>query len=104
MKVILNQTIAKGPDLSGRIRIGCACITKNGRISPTNEALGTIARISTDPVIINRLVCVEDERIALTRINLERIDRQRIGANCVGFNDSLMSYEKMIQRICGDVD
>lgn len=65
---------------------------ENSGVEPIVKTCITLAWLSANPVISNRLISLKDEGIALASIYLYRIDSEGFNIVSVDFNYSLRVY------------
>jgi hypothetical protein len=89
MEVCFQKGVGVGNLGCCRVYIWGEKIAKDSRIQSSSEPGRTKIWVRTDPIILKRLICVENERIALASINLDGIDCQRLDVDTVDLYDSL---------------
>lgn len=64
-------------------------VAQNGEVEPTGKARGTAVGVRAYPVVPDGLGGVNNDRVALARVDLDAVNYQRLGALSIGLDDSL---------------
>jgi len=92
----------------GRSRVfhRCTSIAEDGRVYSAEEGSVCTIRLGSDPVVTDRLVGHEHERISLSSEDLDLVGLHRLRVDSVGFNDShpMIIDGEQVVRIAGDTD
>lgn len=89
MKVRLAKRLLGYELGGGRLGKGGTLISKNGGVDPSVEGGISQVWLGTNPIVVDRLIGLEDERVPLTCEYFNLINDNRVNANCVNFNDGL---------------
>ena len=89
VEVGLKQRGAVGCLGGGGVRGGSASIAKDGRVETAVESSGTNVGVGADPVVVDGLVGVEYERVALSGEDLDTVDGEGLNVDTIGFDNRL---------------
>jgi hypothetical protein len=94
VKVSFEERGAVGRVRRDGVRVGSTDIAQNGRIETSSKSSATNVGVSTNPVVGDGLVGIQDERIPLAGEDLDAVNSVRSVIYTVNLNDSLASSNR----------
>ena len=81
-------------------------VAEDGRVDAAVEAGRALVRDSTEPVVVDSLVCGEDERVALAGEDLDLVDDEGLVVDTVDLDDGHVVTVDLegVCRVAGEVD
>ena len=90
VKVRLDHRVAVGLLQCGRVAVHRPDIAQDCRVQPSIETSRTDAGISANPVIVDGLVGLQNERVALAGEDLDAVNSELLCADAVRLDDVLL--------------
>ena len=94
MEIRLIERLDRYSLIRSRFGHRCTFVAKNGGVDTTNKAGSSKVGVSTNPVVGDGLVGIQDERISLASEDLDAVNSVRSVIYTVNLNDSLASSNR----------